>query len=208
MTTAQLAATRTAPSLRQRQKANTIKLILDAVGRCLRDTGLAELSFALIARKAGIGERTVYRYFATRDALFDAFWRAYVQSIHPLPLDARSLLSAPLRVFPKLDEQADITQSLLTSPQGRAIARVTNKRRVSAFKRAVREAVGDLPEAELIRLCACVQALLSPGTWLQMREFWGLHGQESGRAVAEAIKILLSAGRRTANSTKRVKSSR
>jgi AcrR family transcriptional regulator len=208
MTTAQLAATRTAPSLRQRQKANTIKLILDAVGRCLRDTGLAELSFALIARKAGIGERTVYRYFATRDALFDAFWRAYVQSIHPLPLDARSLLSAPLRVFPKLDEQADITQSLLTSPQGRAIARVTNKRRVSAFKRAVREAVGDLPEAELIRLCACVQALLSPGTWLQMREFWGLHGQESGRAVAEAIKILLSAGRRTANSAKRVKSSR
>jgi hypothetical protein len=117
-------------------------------------------------------------------------------------------LSAALRVFPKLDEQADITRSLLTSPQGRAIAQVTNKRRVSAFRRAVREAVGDLPEAELIRLCACVQALLSPGTWLQMREFWGLDGQESGRAVAEAIKILLSAGRRAANSTKRVKSGR
>ena len=108
MTAAQLPTTTTTPTLRQRQNANTIKLILDAVGRCLRDTSLAELSFFLIAREAGIGERTVYRYFATRDALFDAFWRAHVQSIHPLPLDARSLLSAPLRAFPKLDEQADI----------------------------------------------------------------------------------------------------
>jgi AcrR family transcriptional regulator len=209
MPTSELPQTKTAPSLRQRQKANTIKLILDAVGRCLRDISLAELSFSLIAREAGIGERTVYRYFPTRDALFDAFWQAYMQSIQPpLPLDARSLLSAAQRIFPKFDEYADITRSFVTSPEGRAIAQLANKRRVSTFKPAVREAVGDLPEAELIRLCACVQALLSPGTWLQMREVWGLDGQESGRAVAEAIKILLGAGRRTANSAKRVKSSR
>ena len=204
--------TKTTPSLRQRQKASTIKLIFDAVGRCLRDTSLAELSFSLIAREAGIGERTVYRYFPTRDALFEAFWESYIQAIlAPLSLvslDARSLLNAAQQIFPKLDEHADITRSLVTSPQGRAIVQTANKRRVARFKPAVREAVGDLPEAELIRLCACVQTLLSPGTWLQMREIWGLDGQESGRAVAEAIEILLSAGRRKANSAKRVNSGR
>lgn len=209
MRTPALPRTKMAQSLRQRQKDGTIKLILDAVGRCLRDTSLAELSFSLIAKEAGIGERTVYRYFPTRDALFDAFWQAHTHATYSgsFRLDARSLLSAPLEVFPKLDEHADITRALVTSPQGRAILQTANKRRVSGFKPAVQEAVGDLPEAELIRLCACVQALLSPATWLQMREVWGLDGQESGRAVAEAIKILLSAGRRTASSAKRVKSS-
>ena len=200
--------TKTTPSLRQRQKTSTIKLIFDAVGRCLRDTSLAELSFSLIAREAGIGERTVYRYFPTRDALFDAFWQSYVQSIRPGSLDARSLASSALQAFPKLDEHPDIARSLVTSPHAREIAHATSKRRVALFKPAVREAVGDLPEAELIRLCACVQTLLSPGTWLQMREIWGLDGQESGRAVAEAIEILLSAGRRKANSAKRVNSGR
>ena len=59
---------------RGQQKAQTEARILDAAGRLLEDGRLDEASYSEIARLAGVGERTVYRHFPTRDALMGAFW--------------------------------------------------------------------------------------------------------------------------------------
>lgn len=68
------------PSLRDRQRAETREQILQAVGRQLEaGHSLEDLSFAEIARDAGLGERTVYRYFPTKEALLGAFW-AWMQN--------------------------------------------------------------------------------------------------------------------------------
>src|SRR4051812_41716382 len=70
-----------APSLnlRERQRAETRQQILRAVGHQLETRSLEDLSFAEIARDAGVGERTVYRHFPTKEALLGAFW-AWMQS--------------------------------------------------------------------------------------------------------------------------------
>jgi glycosyltransferase involved in cell wall biosynthesis len=78
-------------SLRDKQKAETHDQILGAVGRKLEGGNLDELSFAEIAEEAGVGERTVYRHFPTREALMGAFW-AWLQTqavIPPRPSKAR-----------------------------------------------------------------------------------------------------------------------
>ena len=78
-------------NLRDRQKAETHDQILGAVGRKLEGGNLEELSFAEIAEEAGVGERTVYRHFPTREALMGAFW-AWLQTqavIPPRPSKAR-----------------------------------------------------------------------------------------------------------------------
>jgi len=67
------------PNLRDRQRAETREQILRAVGRQLETRSLEDLSFAEIARDAGVGERTVYRHFPTKEALLGAFW-AFMQS--------------------------------------------------------------------------------------------------------------------------------
>ncbi|MBI1200521.1 MAG: glycosyltransferase [Phenylobacterium sp.] len=67
------------PNLRDRQREETRAQILRAVGRQLETRSLEDLSFAEIARDAGVGERTVYRHFPTKEALLGAFW-AYMQS--------------------------------------------------------------------------------------------------------------------------------
>jgi glycosyltransferase involved in cell wall biosynthesis len=67
------------PNLRERQREETRAQILRAVGRQLENRSLEDLSFAEIARDAGVGERTVYRHFPTKEALLGAFW-AYMQS--------------------------------------------------------------------------------------------------------------------------------
>ncbi|MFN7265240.1 MAG: glycosyltransferase, partial [Phenylobacterium sp.] len=59
---------------RDRRKAQTETRILDAAGRLLEEGRLEEASFSEIARLAGVGDRTVYRYYPTRDALMGAFW--------------------------------------------------------------------------------------------------------------------------------------
>ncbi|MDZ4373960.1 MAG: TetR/AcrR family transcriptional regulator, partial [Phenylobacterium sp.] len=67
------------PSLRERQREETRDQILRAVGRQLETRQLEDLSFAEIARDAGVGERTVYRHFPTKESLLGAFW-AFLQS--------------------------------------------------------------------------------------------------------------------------------
>jgi len=67
------------PNLRERQRQETRDQILRAVGRQLEGGSLDDLSFAEVAREAGIGERTVYRHFPTKEALLGAFW-AWMQS--------------------------------------------------------------------------------------------------------------------------------
>jgi glycosyltransferase involved in cell wall biosynthesis len=67
------------PSLRDRQREETRAQILRAVGRQLEHRPLEDLGFADIAREAGVGERTVYRHFPTKEALLGAFW-AFLQT--------------------------------------------------------------------------------------------------------------------------------
>jgi glycosyltransferase involved in cell wall biosynthesis len=68
------------PGARDRQRAETREHILSAVARQMQaGAQMEELSFAEIAREAGVGERTVYRHFPTREALLGAFW-SWMQS--------------------------------------------------------------------------------------------------------------------------------
>jgi len=185
-------------TLRGRQKASTTALILAAATRCLRDVSLTDLSFTRIAAEANIAERTIYRHFSSKEALLDAWWKHMQASIRqgPYPDTAVALVAAAPRVFPEFDNQGEWLKSSLLSPQGRAIAMRANNERVRAFRKAVRDGAGDLPEPEFTRLCAAVQTLYSATTWLTMKEVWGLNGEESGRAVSEAIEVLLSDARK------------
>ena len=75
-----------------------------AVGRQLETRSLEDLSFSEIARDAGVGERTVYRHFPTKEALLGAFWawmqaEAFGQAERPKPARSdrrlREAITAP-----------------------------------------------------------------------------------------------------------------
>ena len=86
-------------SLRDQQREETREQILRAVGHQLEQGPLEDLSFAEIAKDAHVGERTVYRYFPTKEALLGAFW-AWMQSQAVVPPER----SRPPRSLPRIRE--------------------------------------------------------------------------------------------------------
>ncbi len=184
-----------APNLRQRQKAATSDLILDAVGACLIDTGLNALSVEAVAEAANIAKRTIYRHFATRELMLDAWWARHKADIGQLqfPDTAAALAAFPRRAFAKFDAEAGIMRGMVLSEQGRAMTLLANERRQIAIRAAVRDGAGDLPEPQATYVAAAVQLLQSATAWLTMREYWGLTGDQAGEAAALAIEALLDA---------------
>ena len=84
---------------REKQREETREQILRAVGRQLEAGPLEDLGFADIARDAGVGERTVYRHFPTKEALLGAFW-AWMQAQAVTPPEKRK----PQRSLPRIRE--------------------------------------------------------------------------------------------------------
>jgi len=86
-------------TLRDRQREETREQILRAVGRQLEAGPLEDLSFSEIAKDAKVGERTVYRYFPTKEALLGAFW-AWMQTQAVAPPER----PRPPRSLPRIRE--------------------------------------------------------------------------------------------------------
>jgi AcrR family transcriptional regulator len=184
-------------SHRARQRDATADLILEAVGRCLEDVELSDLTFTQVARAAGLGERTIYRHFPNKEALLDGWWRAHKARIgqESFPDTLAALVQFPLRAFPAFDEEAEIIKGTILSPQGRAMTLARNDARQAAIRKAVKAEVGDLDEEKLREICAIVQLLQSATAWLTMRDYWGLSGTQSGQAASRAIQAIIQSAR-------------
>ena len=189
--------------LRERQKADTRALILEAVERLLKNRSLSELSLATVAREAGITERTVYRHFATREQLLEATWAAVNEAIgiKEFPRSVEELVERPKTLFPAFDRRDQVIRAMLASPQGGELRLRVNKERQAAIRAAVKNARPDLREPAFTRLCAAVQLLCSASGWATMTDYWGLDSTEAGRAASEALAVLLN--RKTSKTPKR-----
>lgn len=183
-----------ASALRDRQKAGTRALIMATVERLLSDRTLSELSLAMVAREAGITERTVYRHFATREQLLEATW-AHVNTyigMKDFPQSAQELIERPKQLFPAFEGRGEVIRAMLASPQGRELRLHANQERQAAIRAVVKGARPDLREPALTRLSAAVQLLSSAAGWATMTDYWGLDGAGAGRAASEAIAVLLA----------------
>lgn len=184
--------------LRERLRQATVDTILEAVSTCLSDTGLNDLTFAQVALAAGMGDRTIYRHFATKEALLAAWWAKHKEELGQprFPETAKATISFPLRAFPSMDKQAFVIRGAVLSAQGRAMTLSHNEARQLAFLKVARDVAPDLDPKEHEELAAIIQLLQSATAWLTMRDYWSFDGERSGAAASLAIKALLNAARR------------
>jgi AcrR family transcriptional regulator len=157
-----------------------------------------DLTFARVARAAGVPERTVYRHFPTREALLTAVFEWANRRIGfdgERPADGRAAAAAVRRVFPAFDELAPVVRELLVAPEGQLARLSDNERRQQAALAVVDRDAPGLDPTDRRRVAAVVQLLTAAATWQTLRDYWGMDGTEAGETAALALELVLDGAR-------------
>ncbi len=179
-------------STRTGNKKKARERILDGFIELLIE-GAADLSHDAVAERAGLGRRTIYRYFPDRTALMDGALMRVRELAGPrvaYPNSAEELLETLEPIYSGFDAIAPIATMLRTTPQGRQLRLAQNAGRVRRYTAALAETVRNLPPADR-KLATAMLQVLHTTPWLEMRDHWGLDGRQIARATGWAVRTLL-----------------
>jgi AcrR family transcriptional regulator len=165
-----------------------------------------EITFTRVAKATGVPERTIYRYFPTREELLAAVFEWSNQKIGfdgKLPVDLATTIALVRSVFPGFDRIAPVIHELLIAPEGLRARQANLSKRRRAAVNVVRQEAPQLDRAETKRVAAALQLLTSAAAWQTLRDYWDMDGEEAGETAALAIELLLLGARARANTAKR-----
>ena len=190
--------------LRAEQLEQTRQRIFEAVSEVLADDTVQELTIPLIARRARVAVRTVYRHFPTREALFDA-WVDWADEnlrllMHSYPETLAGLRELTPALFQAYDENEHLVRGVLNHPAALELRRRSRLRRRGQAERALEEVTAALRPEDRRRASAVIYLLISAPAWQAMREQSGLSGAEAGEAAAWAVRVLTDELRRNPQS--------
>lgn len=154
-----------------------------------------ETTMDQIARAAGLERRTVFRHFATRDALLTAAFRWLSDRIGTdvAPADPAGMAAAIRSAFARMDAHDGPVRAALHSQAGRDMRALTLPARRAAFAASLAPATRHLAPADKARIEALAHLLYSASAWEVLKDYGGLTGAEAGEAAAWALEALLSA---------------
>lgn len=183
--------------LREQQARQTRTLILQALVDLIAAQGAAELSIRELASKAGVSQRTVYRYFPDRAALVDglldhlsslAGWGDPLADMTSISqaIDYIPLLFASYEKYPSETRAA----VLLNLDPARA-SRLTQRNRVR-IRALLATEYPVLTRTALDEASAVLHLLASSSTWLRFRDLAGLDPEEAVAATTFAMRAVLA----------------
>jgi AcrR family transcriptional regulator len=169
--------------------------IMEGVASLLRRG--SDVTFDLVARESGVPQRTLYRYFENREALFGRFWRWVNDFIEvpPLPTSPDEVVSHVSALFEAFDRDEALVRAMMHDPHGRAVRAANADARRRKFSAALKFVVDELPQEDAARLLASVTVLCSAAGWESMKDNWGLSGPAAADAAQWAVKELIEAAR-------------
>lgn len=164
-----------------------------AVVGLLEHDAFEQLTMPAIAEAAGISLRTLYRYYADREALSVALGRWVDERVlrTGLPRTPEEIAAQMEAIGPRFEEHLRLVRALVGTPTGgeRSPRRAE---RLGALEAVLTRRVAELPALEARRVVALVQLLASAPAWLQLRDEGGLSGREAGDALGWTIRLLLN----------------
>jgi AcrR family transcriptional regulator len=164
------------------------------------------LTFSAVASAAAIPERTVYRYFPTREALLGALYdwaNARVGTDGERPGDPESFARFVRQTFTGFDALAPVVRELLVAPEGRLARLAQNPERQRAVLAIVRQEAPRLDAPSARRLAAVLQLLTAAAAWQNFRDYWGMDGAEAAETSVLAAELLLEAARARVGAARR-----
>lgn len=180
-------------NLNDRQTDLTRGLILEAALALLEQQGVAVLTNRTIAERAGISERTVYRHFATREAMLDALATGIGERLDlpPVPTTLAGLVNYPAALYARYEAHATLTQAALHPDVFDRIRGTLARRRWDGIKSLLAQEAPGLSERERTVLAANIRFFLAATAWHYYRSHFGFSLKDTVAAVSLAIRQLL-----------------
>lgn len=181
----------TLSAVRDDHRAVTRGRIVDAVSALIAEEHPAAISVPAVARRAGVGVATVYRYFPTKEALLDA--AAYA----PVSVDAARLPTRFDEVGPSLGaawrelaENLALVRGQFASPLGRELHRRRWQVKHDAMTGIVRERGLDPDGLEGRRLLGIADVLTSSTALLELHDKAGVPVDDAAEWCSWALAVL------------------
>jgi len=181
-------------SLVERQSDLTRRLILQAALAELESATVGELTVRAVAKRANIAERTLFRYFATREEFLDAI-ATEVRDKLALPAPPRTLaalLAAPRELYERFEAMANLTKAALHSEIFPRMRDTQARARWSAVRKLIDERAPRRPERERRIAAANIRYYLAATTWHYFRFYFGFSLEDSIAAAEAAIRQSLA----------------
>ncbi len=183
-------------TLRADQRAATERRIVAAVADLITHEHPATITVPDVARRAGLGVATVYRYFPNKEALLDAAvpvgnertWQALADRPSAFA-DAAAIVR---QSFAELADHLDLARNQLLSPTGRAMRKRRARRKRALLARAASDA--GLPDDEATqRLLVLIELLVSAPVLIELLDQHGHDPETAAAHVGWAVEALIAA---------------
>ena len=172
--------------------SRTQEAILAAYAELIEELGTDDVSFRLIARRAGVGERTIFRNYATRVDLLLAT-AAWIESrIFPRQ-DAPSIFDMPLTIraaMESYDHRPELAHVVAETTM-RGISGAAPSPRREMLERMIDAEIPRLDAAERRAIVASLAHLDSAATWVTFRREFGMSRGDIADAAAWAAEAVL-----------------
>ena len=124
-----------------------------------------------VAAAAGVSERTIYRYFENRDALYEAA-RPLFSGTAGIPLCAtvEELPAYARELFLTFNRNARLVTTLLTSAWAQELLRRSRASNLAALRALIDAGFARAPVAERSAAAASLRVVLSGSSWLYLRD--------------------------------------
>jgi AcrR family transcriptional regulator len=182
-------------SLRERQAAVIRDAILDALADRLDHDDPDDIAMPQVAAAAGVSLRTLYRYFPTREAMFDAVGDHVVARLGlPHQIEgADDIAPVFLESARRGAKSPQLVRAMLWTRLGRRARSSHRRRRVESITGALDEVTSHLPPVEARRRAGAIVYLASLPAWLTVSEECGLSAEDAQLGIAWAIDTLVAA---------------
>ncbi|MEG9248477.1 TetR/AcrR family transcriptional regulator [Arthrobacter sp. Soc17.1.1.1] len=166
--------------------------ILAAYAELIDELGTDDVPFRLIARRAGVGERTIFRNYATRIDLLVAT-AAWIEQTIFVREDSPSVFDMPLAIREAMEtyDQKPELAHVVAETTMRGVRGAAPSPRREYLDEMLRREVPTLDDVDRRAIVAALSHIDSAATWVVLHREFGMNRRDIADAAAWAAEAVL-----------------